>query len=556
MSIHRRTSLVALTSCLLTSQYACVDSDTSTREASRGTGGKKSSITNVGGASSQTDSGGTPSAGATAEPTNGGVANTTSSGGTVASGGFDASAGGATYWAVAGSAGMVIDKTPKPLEALQREYIDWRFGMFIHFGILTYTGTWSQANLDITQFNPTDLDANQWAETAVSAGMRYGVLTTRHHDGFALWDSAVSTFDVGSIPWRNGKGDVVREFVDAFRAHGLHAGLYYSVWDNTQGVGNGAMTAAGMKYVKDQLAELLTNYGPIPILVLDGYSWKMGHKAAPYQELREHIKSLQPNCLILDHTHVEAPWDVDIMAFEEPKGVFAPAGNTIAATQGQKIVSGNDWFWAPTSATQNPMTIASIVTDHLELLEERYTNFLLNCPPNRQGLFDTNITTRLAEVGKVWQPNPGRAPLPAQGPQNEYPYTPVSATATSGNANNAIDGINDRGNYSVWTPAATFPQSITIDLGTVRPDVGFFGYVPRHVINQGPSTSGAVTQYTLAVSTDNAAFTQVAAGNWPATTAMKVVTFAPSAARYVRFEVLAANAGGAAATELVVGARR
>src|SRR5205823_2362348 len=115
-----------------------------------------------------------------------------------------------------------------PLEDLQRSFVELRFGMFLHFGILTYTGSWAQPNLDITMFNPTQLDPNQWADAAVSAGMKFGVLTTHHHDGFALWDSQVSTFDVGSIPWMDGKGDVVRAYVDAFRGHGLLPGLYYS----------------------------------------------------------------------------------------------------------------------------------------------------------------------------------------------------------------------------------------------------------------------------------------------------------------------------------------
>src|SRR5215475_12236055 len=103
----------------------------------------------------------------------------------------------------------------KPLEQLQREFVDLRFGMFLHFGILTYTGSWSKPNLNIELFNPTRLDPGQWADAAVSAKMKYAVLTTRHHDGFALWPSKASDFNVGHIPWRDGKGDVVREFVDA-----------------------------------------------------------------------------------------------------------------------------------------------------------------------------------------------------------------------------------------------------------------------------------------------------------------------------------------------------
>ena len=89
--------------------------------------------------------------------------------------------------------------------------------------------------------------------------------------------------------------------------------------------------------MKTQLTELLTNYGAIDILVFDGWSWKMGHKAMPYQEIRELVKSIQPNCLLLDHTHFMSPWDADVAAIEEPKGAFVPADNTFPATQGQKI---------------------------------------------------------------------------------------------------------------------------------------------------------------------------------------------------------------------------
>ena len=149
--------------------------------------------------------------------------------------------------------------------------------------------------------------------------------------------------------------------------------------------------------------------------MFDGWSWKMGHKAMPYQEIRELVKSLQPNCLLLDHTHLMSPWDVDVAAIEEPKGAFVPADNTFPATQGQKINAsgGNDWFWSPSLG--GLMTVDNIVNGHLKMLEPRWTNFLLNCPPNRDGLMDAAIVTRLAEVGATWSPNASRAPLPAQG---------------------------------------------------------------------------------------------------------------------------------------------
>ena len=152
--------------------------------------------------------------------------------------------------------------------------------------------------------------------------MKYGVLTTRHHDGFALWPSAVGNFSVAQHPLAERPGrrrEGVRRRVPRARPA---PGLYYSVWDNTQGTGNGTVTRAQIDYVKTQLTELLTNYGAIDILVFDGWSWKMGHKAMPYQEIRELVKSIQPSCLLLDHTHFMSPWDADVAAIEEPKGAF------------------------------------------------------------------------------------------------------------------------------------------------------------------------------------------------------------------------------------------
>ena len=441
----------------------------------------------------------------------------------------------------------------KSLEELQREFVDLRFGMFIHFGLLTYTGTWAQANLDSKQFNPTGLDAGQWADAAASAKMKYGVLTTRHHDGFALWPSRAGDFNVGHILWRNGKGDVVREYVEAFRSRGLLPGLYYSIWDNTAGVSAGQLTPAKLAYIKTQITELLSNYGPIPILVMDGWSWQMGHNAVAYQEIRGLVKSLQPSCLLTDHAHLADPWDVDIISFEEPRGGWAPAGNTYPAQQGQKVnaTGGNDWFWAP--GIGGLMTVEDVVTRHLGDLEAKWTNFVLNCPPNRDGILDATIVTLLRSVGAAWSPNRARPPLPAQGPQNEHPYTPVSATASSGDANNAIDGKNDTEFISMWEPKAALPQSITLDLGRVQPDVGWLGCVPRYH-REKSGKDGNVTSYRVLTSTDGNNFSEATAGTWAADGRMKVAIFGPTPARYVRFEIRAANRSPAV-TEITVGGR-
>jgi alpha-L-fucosidase len=400
-----------------------------------------------------------------------------------------------------------------------------------------------------------NLNPGQWADAAVAAKMKFGVLTTRHHDGFALWPSAASTFNVGHITWRNGQGDVVREYVDAFRARGLGPGLYYSIWDNTQGVGNSdPVTPAQMSYVTTQLTELLTNYGPIPILVFDGWSWKTGHQRVAYQTIRDLVKSLQPECLITDHTGLVDPWEADIMDFEEPKGVWAPVGNTIAADQEQKINGngGNDWFWAPNIGGY--MSVAAIVNQHLQVLEPRYTNFVLNCPPNRDGLMDAAIVTRLAEVGAAWSPNLSRPPLPAQPAIIEYPYTPISATATNGTAFNAIDSKNDVTSHTLWS-AKNLPQSVTMDLGQLRPDVGMLQVLENYA-RTGPTTSGNITSFGILVSTNGTTFTEVSSGTWPADAKPHTAIFGPVAARYVRFEARAASTVSAVATDITIGANR
>jgi alpha-L-fucosidase len=107
-------------------------------------------------------------------------------------------------------------------EQLQRAFAELRFGTFIHFGIMTFTGAaWATPNQDVSKFDPAKLDCGQWAEAFAAAKMKFGIITTKHHDGFCLWNSAYTENDVASIPWKEGQGDVVQEFVDALLAQDL-----------------------------------------------------------------------------------------------------------------------------------------------------------------------------------------------------------------------------------------------------------------------------------------------------------------------------------------------
>ncbi|ROP41908.1 alpha-L-fucosidase [Saccharothrix texasensis] len=437
------------------------------------------------------------------------------------------------------------------LQHLQQAFVDMRFGMFIHYNMATYSDEeWASPDLDPRLFAPTALDCAQWAATAKAAGMSWAALTTKHHDGFCLWPTRQTGYNVMNSSYPR---DVVREYVDAFRAQGLKPCFYFSIWDRTQGVAQGSVTRAGIDFVKDQLTELLTWYGEIPVLVIDGWAWQMGHQAVPYQEIREHVKTLQPDCLIVDHNGQTEPWQNDLIYFEEPKGIWAPPDNTYASIQGQNIVS-TGWFWHPRgsqygSTVDSPtMSPDDLVNRHLKTLEARYCSFLLNCMPNPEGRLDPHVVATLRQVGTRWTPDTSRSSLPPQPDVLHHPVTPITATATSGTAANGIDGYLDWSGGSVqslWESSGPLPQSITLDLGSTYSGIDALTYLPRQDTDgSGVVTTGNITGYRVLTSTDGTAFGEVATGTWGATKTLKHARFAPVSARYVRLEATGTVGGG------------
>lgn len=461
-------------------------------------------------------------------------------------------------FAVLFSTAPVFAQINTKLDSLQRVHVNLRFGMFIHFNMNTFYPGWGENRVDPKTFAPTNVDCGQWARAAVSAKMKYAILTTKHHDGFALWPSAQNApnglphYTVMESAYPH---DIVRMFVDSMRAYNIIPCLYFSGWDQASGIPGPYNyrpdTLTWSRYstfVLGQITELLGGtYGQIPLFVFDGYSWDMGHKAFPIEIIRGLIKRLQPNCLIVDHNGA-TPWEVDIMYFEEPLGIQAPTGNTIASCQGQTI--SGDWFWNSTAADISQLKTTADIVSHLTRLEPLYCNFVLNCPPNRTGVMDAAIVTRLGQVGTAWSPNNSRAAMPTQPPQLERPFTPISATATSASSSafNAIDNTNDfSGGHtqSLWTSTGSLPQSVTLDLGVVRDSVDMLMYQPRRF----GSTVGNITSYRIYVSTNGTTFTQITAGTsssgtwgtWPGDSTIKWARFAQQSARYVRLEAAAAN---------------
>jgi alpha-L-fucosidase len=442
----------------------------------------------------------------------------------------------------------------------QQAFVDLRYGMFIHFNMGTFTDEeWAQPNYPPATFAPKDVNTDQWAATAKAAGMKFAVLTTKHHDGFALWPTKVSNYNVMNSAY---KVDIVKKFVDSFRKAGVIPCLYFSIWDRTRGIDDKSVTKADLDFIVAQLTELLGGtYGEIPLIMFDGWTWKMGRNKVPYQLVRETVKNLQPNILMVDHNGLTQAFEEDILNFEH---FGVPPDNSLATTRGNPIMP--KWFWHPGYEAMDPMSTATIL-GRLKDAEAHWCNFLLDCPPNRDGVLDTNVVSRLTDAGKQWTPNAGRPPLPTQPIQLEHPVTPIGATASSNAASvaSAIDGMNDyvsgKTVQSLWTSAASLPQSVTMDLGAVYKDLDYFGYMPRqdHVtdgqVTSAYVTTGNITGYNLYSSSDGTTFTKVTSGTWAADGLIKRLKFPATSARYLRLEATAINgSGGAVISEIDAGA--
>jgi alpha-L-fucosidase len=294
----------------------------------------------------------------------------------------------------------------RPLLDLQQQFVDLRFGMFLHFNMATFQDReWGDPTSSPELFHPTALDTDQWAAAAKSAKMTWGCLTTRHHDGFCIWPTKTRG---ASVRQTSHQTDVVRAYVNSFRAAGLRVGLYYSILSLRDDIRHFNITPDKIQLVKDQLTELFSNYGEIDILITDGWNapWsRITYEEMPFREIYEHVKAMQPNCLISDLNASQYPsgglYYSDIKAFEQNAGQKVPQQSDLPALSCVTITP--EWFWKQRDVNSELKPTTTVVDEWLVPLNRRHCTLILNAPPTREGRLAPNVVSRLAEIGRAWK---------------------------------------------------------------------------------------------------------------------------------------------------------
>lgn len=305
---------------------------------------------------------------------------------------------------------------------------------FLHFGINTFTDReWGDGKENPELFNPELLDAEQWVKTLKSAGFKLVILTAKHHDGFCLWPSKFTEHSVKNSPWKNGKGDVVKELSEACRKYNMDLGIYLSPWDRNSNLYG---TDAYNDYFVNQLTELLTQYGKIDEVWFDGANGEgpNGKKQVyDFERWYSLIRQLQPNAVIAvmgpdvrwvgTETGIGrlTEWSVipakarsqqDISESSQSESTFKPEGDMTDENLGSRDrirkAEALVWYPAETDVSIRPgwffhekenekVKTPSQLMDIYFSSVGRNGVLLLNIPPNRKGLIQYEDSLNLMQ---------------------------------------------------------------------------------------------------------------------------------------------------------------
>lgn len=298
----------------------------------------------------------------------------------------------------------------------QIEYQKEELSAFIHFGINTFMDReWGTGDENPEVFNPTNLNTDQWIEVLKEAGFKRVILTAKHHDGFCLWNSKYTNHDISKSYWKDGNGDIVDEMSRSCRKYGVKFAVYLSPWDeNSEYYGKGQ---AYNDYYINQLTELLSNYGEISEVWMDGAKGSNVKQDYKFEEWFKLIKTYHKDCIIF------SPHGPDVRWIGNEQGYAGePCWSTIDVEKMKVSVSqeylntgeekGKDWVIGECDVSIRPGWFyhkdQDLEVKSLEKLLDIYFNsvgrnsvLLLNVPPNKEGLIHDNDVNRIKEFGQA-----------------------------------------------------------------------------------------------------------------------------------------------------------
>jgi alpha-L-fucosidase len=323
---------------------------------------------------------------------------------------------------------------PAPVGPLPTErQLTWHqleYYAFVHFSMNTFTNReWGMGSEKPEQFNPTALDCRQWARICKAAGMEGIILTAKHHDGFCLWPSAFTEHSVKNSPWKNGKGDILKELAEACKEYDLKMGVYLSPWDrNHADYGKPEY----ITYYRNQMKELMTGYGEIFEVWFDGANGGTGWYGGANEERRidrttyydwentwKIVREHQPNAVMFSDGGPDIRWVGNEQGWARPtnwsllkKKDFAPGvvDDLEHLRAGQE--DGTDWIPAEVDVSIRPGWFYHTAEDTLvkslpKLLDIYYhsvgrnANMLLNIPVDPRGLIHETDSARLMELAEA-----------------------------------------------------------------------------------------------------------------------------------------------------------
>jgi alpha-L-fucosidase len=356
---------------------------------------------------------------------------------------------------------------------------------FVHFNMNTFSDReWGFGDEKPEMFNPTELDARQWARIASEAGMKGLIITAKHHDGFVLWPSAYTEHSVKNSPWRGGKGDLIRELADACKEYGLKFGIYYSPWDrNHPDYGKPEY----ITYMRNQLTELLTNYGDIYEVWFDGANGGDGYYGGAneerivdkltyygWPEVYELVRKLQPGAMMFSDGGPDVRWVGNEHGFAYETTWSNLMRDSVYAgmpdyperfASGQE--NGTHWVPAESDVSIRPGWYYHAYEDHkvrtLPQLVEIYYNsigrnssLLINFPVDTRGLIHENDEEAILKFGQK---------IKEDFQSNLATHAKITASADRGKGYEAKN-VLDQDYETYWTLPDGAPQSeLTLDFG-------------------------------------------------------------------------------------------